>query len=147
VERVTYTETITLPPRTISVSTLTSVTSTSTVSLAAPTFTQVFGPQAGCVDIGEGPAQQLDLSVTGSNATQECKDLCTQMPACSFVYVQQLAPKWGGKTPHYQCFFNDHHLNATADLDCGRNDSVWGEANGFDAYGRGQPSAGNSSQV
>ncbi|TKA24601.1 hypothetical protein B0A50_06361 [Salinomyces thailandicus] len=133
----TITETVTAAS-TISATETESLTSTSTVALAAPRYSQVFGPKAGCTFTDDAPAQQLDDSITDSmEATQKCKDLCTQRAECSFVYIQHLFVDYGPTTPHYQCYFNDHPLDAAADLECGRNEGIWGEACGFDAMGRG----------
>ncbi|KAK5119874.1 hypothetical protein LTR85_007200 [Meristemomyces frigidus] len=139
VERdIKYTETVTLPAPTISLNATTSATTAFNLDLKVPTFTQVFGPTAGCEDIAKGPAQQLDTSITDvQDAIQQCKDACTQISSCAFVYVQHLFTDWGNTTPHFECWFGDHHLDAAADLECGLEVGVWGVANGFDAYGRG----------
>ncbi|TKA71293.1 hypothetical protein B0A55_07595 [Friedmanniomyces simplex] len=136
---VTYTETVTLPPSTVWLTVSTSATSTSTVALAAPSFTQVFGPKAGCIDQASSGGDQLDASITDiRNATQECQDLCAQIGLCEHVYVQRLFTDYGTVAPYFECSFNDQHLNVTRDLQCGNRVGTWDAAVGFDAYGRGQ---------
>ncbi|TKA78691.1 hypothetical protein B0A55_04489, partial [Friedmanniomyces simplex] len=88
---VTYTETVTLPPSTVWLTVSTSATSTRATALAAPSFTQVFGPKPGCIDQASSGGDQLDASVTDiRKATQECQDLCAQIGLCEHVYVQRL---------------------------------------------------------
>ncbi|RMZ30554.1 hypothetical protein D0859_05366 [Hortaea werneckii] len=125
---------------TISTTTTTDITSTSTVTLAAPKYTQVYGPESGCSIREDAESEQLDTSITDSNeASERCQTSCSQKPECSFVFAQQLFPDYGQTRPHFQCYFIDHHFNETMDLQCGQSERIWGEACGFDAEGRGQP--------
>lgn len=136
---VLHTTTITeRPTKYITSSTETCTTSTITVSYAAPTFTQVYGPRAGCIDAtASGPGKALDASIRDLHkATQECKSLCAQDPSCSFVYTQRLVTKRGG-TPHFQCSFNDQKLDAGDDLLCQKRPGLYGVAIGYDACERG----------
>lgn len=56
----------------------TTAAETKTVYAAAPSYTQVFGPQTGCADISYLDAQQLNASVTAQNdAVNRCKEYCT----------------------------------------------------------------------
>ncbi|KAI7657753.1 DNA replication licensing factor [Hortaea werneckii] len=126
---------------TISTTTTTDITSTSTVTLAAPTYTQVYGPESGCSIRENAQSEQLDNSITDSNeASERCQTSCSQKSECSFVFAQQLFPDYGQTRPHFQCYFIGHHFNETQDLQCGQSERIWGEACGFDAEGRGQPS-------
>lgn len=136
--RLTYTLTVTSGASTVVISTTTSVTSTSTLSLAAPTFTQVYGPAAGCEDISVRPALQLNSTITGSDAANElCHGWCKQEPQCAFLYVQQMFTDYGTTLPYFMCYGNDHKLNVTADLLCGLAEGIYGTACGFNACGRG----------
>lgn len=138
ITQVTITETV-APLTTLSVRSRTTETSTTTVSLAAPTFAPVFGPTAGCIDISVGPAQALPANVTSMReAVAECKEICAQEPSCKFVYVQHVFEHWGGRTPHYMCEMNKKHLKKRRDLRCGKKESIFGMARGFDAYDRGK---------
>ncbi|RMY51562.1 hypothetical protein D0865_06275 [Hortaea werneckii] len=126
---------------TISTTTTTDITSTSTVTLAAPTYTQVYGPQSGCSIREDAQSEQLDTSITDSKeASERCQASCSQKSECSFVFAQQLFPDYGQTRPHFQCYFIGHHFNETQDLQCGQSERIWGKACGFDAEGRGQPS-------
>ncbi|RMY93611.1 hypothetical protein D0862_09172 [Hortaea werneckii] len=127
---------------TISTTKTTEITSTSTVTLAAPTYTQVYGPESGCSISEDTESEQLDTSITDSTeASERCQTSCSQKPGCSFVFAQQLFPDYGQTRPHFQCYFIDHHFNETMDLQCGQSEGIWGRACGFDAEGRGQPPA------
>lgn len=136
-ERITFTSTLIIPAPTSTIVTSTSVTSTLTVTLPAPTYTHVFGPKDGCADLAAGPAQILNYNVTDvSEATQQCKDACSQISVCDFVFVQYMLPHYGTDEPYYECWFNPHHYE-TSDLNCTANSNVYGTANGFNALGRG----------
>lgn len=112
-------------------------TNTVTQTYAAPTFTKVYGPRAGCADTAPGKPKALDASITSMfNATQECQGLCEQDAKCSFVYIQRLFSESNGK-PYFGCTFNPEHLDAETDLDCQRKAGIYGVAVGYDAYERG----------
>lgn len=138
ITQVTVTETV--PPyTTLSVSSSTTVTSTSTISLESPTFTPVFGPRAGCVDVNAGPAEALSSNITSmAEAVSECKEICAQEPSCKHVYVQHFFEMWGDLEPHFMCEMNAKYLKPRRDLRCGKKASVFGMARGFDAHGRGK---------
>lgn len=122
----------------IPVSSTKTVTETSTVSLAAPTYTQIFGPEAGCSNLNAGKAEALDANITEDcEADKACKDLCSQEPTCKFLYVQRLFRDYGGASPYYQCYMNSKEFDEERDLVCGRQENIWGTARGFDACGRG----------
>lgn len=56
----------------------TSVVQTQTVYAAAPSYTRVFGPQAGCANVKASGARQLNASVTEqSDAVARCQEFCT----------------------------------------------------------------------
>jgi len=56
----------------------TSVVQTKTVYAAAPSYTKVFGPTAGCADINVVGALQLNATVTEqSDAVKQCQEFCT----------------------------------------------------------------------
>ncbi|KAK4953658.1 hypothetical protein LTR10_008261 [Elasticomyces elasticus] len=136
---ITYTNTITLPPSTAWITLGTSATSTATVALAAPTFTKVFGPEAGCIDQAYSGGDQLDQSITDvREAAQKCQDRCAQNSLCQGLYVQQLFTDYGDVKPYWNCNFNSQHLNVSRDLQCGNRVGIWGVAVGFDANGRGK---------
>ena len=138
ITQVSLTETV-APATTIAVSSATTETSTTTVSLAQPTYTPVFGPKAGCVDINVGPAQALPATVTSMRkAVKECKAICDQEPSCKFLYVQHVFENWGGREAHYVCEMNTKFLKERRDLRCGKKESIFGMARGFDARGRGE---------
>jgi len=131
------TETV-APETIVKVSSCTTVTSTATVSLAAPTFTAVFGPKPGCADVAKGPTKALDPKIkTMPAAADKCKALCAQDKGCKHVYVQHMYENWSGKQPHYVCEFNRDFLKPRRDLRCGKKESQFGNARGFDAKGRG----------
>lgn len=125
------------PEKTISSRTTSCTTSTVVETYAAPTFTKVYGPKAGCADIAPGRPKQLDDSFTNlADATRECRGLCEQDAHCEFVYVQRLFSESDGK-PYFGCVLNDRHLNAHRDLKCQEKSGIYGVALGFDAYDRG----------
>lgn len=139
ITQVTLTETV-QPVTTLAVSSSTTVTTTSTISLESPTFTPVFGPKAGCIDIAVGPAAALSSNITSMpEAVKECKEICAQEPSCKHIYVQHVFEMWGDREPHYMCNMNKKHLKPRRDLRCGKKESIFGMARGFDAYGRGKP--------
>jgi hypothetical protein len=114
-------------------------TATVTVSYAAPTFTQAFGPKAGCIDIASASSKILPHSVKDLHAAaQQCKSLCSQNADCAAVYVQHMSFVRGGPK-HYHCFFNDKELDAETDLQCfpKPKKTIYGVAIGYDACGRG----------
>ncbi|KAK3640469.1 hypothetical protein LTR56_011807 [Elasticomyces elasticus] len=136
---ITYTKTITLPPSTAWITLSTSATSTATVALAAPTFTKVFGPEAGCIDQAYSGGDQLVPSITDvQEAAQECQDRCAQNSLCAHVYAQRLFTDYGSVKAYWECNFNSRHLNVSRDLQCGNTVGIWGVAVGFDADGRGK---------
>lgn len=142
IDRLTITETITPPAAVITVSSTKTRTETSTVSLAAPTYAQIFGPEAGCSNMIAGKAEALDASITEDcEADKACKEICSQEPTCKFLYVQRLFPDYGGASPYYQCYMNAQAFDEKRDLQCGRQEGIWGNARGFDACGRGTASA------
>ncbi|KAK5733774.1 hypothetical protein LTR17_009478 [Elasticomyces elasticus] len=136
---ITYTKTITLPPSTAWITLSTSATSTATVALTAPTFTKVFGPEAGCIDQAYYGGDQLDPSITDvREAAQKCQDWCAQNSLCAHVHVQRLFTDYGSVKAYWECNFNSRHLNVSRDLQCGNTVGIWGIAIGFDANGRGK---------
>lgn len=142
ISRVTITETVTPPATVISVSSTKTITETSTVSLAAPTYSQNFGPEAGCSFLSAGKAEPLDASITEEcEADKACKDLCSQEPTCKFLFVQRLFQDYGGASPYYQCYMNPQAFDEQRDLQCGRQEGIWGVAKGFDVCGRGTAAA------
>lgn len=134
----TITETITPSVVVIPVSSVKTVTETSTISLVAPTYTANFGPKAGCSSLYSGRAEALANTVTEDcEADKACQEICSQEPTCKFLYVQLLFGDYGGSTPYYQCYMNDHDLDEAKDLQCGRQEGIYGLARGYDACGRG----------
>ena len=90
------------------------------------------------MDIAKAPAQALNGSITDVQKADElCKELCAQESKCSFVYVQHMRANYGDAIPYFECSFNNHHLESSKDLRCGKDVRMYGLANGFDAYGRG----------
>lgn len=135
-----YTKTVTLPAKTITLNTKASQTSTSVVTLAAPHYTQVFGPKAGCADVAANfTAEQLPNTITDeTEAMQKCQGMCTQKGECEHVFVQQMLTDYGDAKSYWECFFNDHTLVESTDLDCGQREGTYGKALGWDALGRGK---------
>lgn len=77
------------PQVTTSITQTISTLSVSTVKLAAPSFTQVWGPKAGCDDIGMKSVQTFMLSTLNeSTVTDTCKDTCLGMLAGSFLTIK-----------------------------------------------------------
>lgn len=62
---------------TISETITSAMTQTKTVSLAAPTFTQVWGPKAGCLDAGVSATENLNATATQDEAVVYCKKECS----------------------------------------------------------------------
>jgi hypothetical protein len=142
IDKVTCTETRTPAPVVIPVRTTTTVTETSTVSLIAPTLAHIYGPTAGCADLGVGKAHVLDNSITDQrHALDICKDVCEQEPTCKTLYVQRMFTNYGGATPYYECYMNDHAFVELTDLQCGQNVGIYNTAIAYDACGRGGPTA------
>ena len=138
IDRATVTETTCLPDVTIPVSSVKTVTETKTISLAAPTYAPNFGPKAGCSNMYAGRAEALDNKITEDcDADKACQEICSQEPSCKFLYVQQMFSDYGGSTPYFQCYMNDQPLDEKRDLQCGRQEGIYGMARGFDACGRG----------
>lgn len=132
------TTTLTVQPlKTVSTHVIKCTTATVVQTYAAPTFTKVYGPKAGCADIAPGRQVKLDDTIKRlPGATMECRSQCEQDATCEFVYVQRLFSQSDGR-PYYGCVLNDAHFDASKDLDCGRKAGVYGVALGFDARGRG----------
>jgi hypothetical protein len=141
-DQATITVTVTPSVVVIPVSSVKTITETSTISLVAPTYTANFGPKAGCSNLYAGQAEALpNTIVEDCEADKACKDICSQEPTCKFLYVQRLFGDYGGSTPYYQCYMNDKDLDEARDLQCGRQEGIWGVARGFDACGRGVANA------
>jgi hypothetical protein len=122
----------------IPVTTTSTVTETSTVSLAAPTYAPIWGPEAGCSNTNATSAEALPNDVTEEcEADKHCQAICDQTPTCKFLYVQKLFGDYGGATPYFQCYMNNEDFDAERDLQCGRQEGIWGMARGFDACNRG----------
>jgi hypothetical protein len=125
------------PQKTTTKKTTTCITSTIYETYAAPTFTKVYGPKAGCADVAPGVPTDLPSSVASlPDATEACKDLCEQDPHCSFMYVQRLFSESDGK-PFFGCLRSDKLFNPDTDLNCEPKQGVYGVALGFDAEDRG----------
>jgi hypothetical protein len=123
---------------TIPVTTTSTVIETSTVSLAAPTYAPIWGPEAGCSNMNATSAEALPNDVTEEcEADKHCQAICDQEPTCKFLYVQKLFQDYGGATPYFQCYMNNEDFDAERDLQCGRQEGIWGMARGFDACDRG----------
>lgn len=83
-------------------------------------------------------AEALPNTITDEcEADAACQEICSQQPACKFLYVQRLFGDYGGATPYFQCYMNGEEFDAERDLQCGRQEGIWGMARGFDACGRG----------
>jgi hypothetical protein len=134
------TTTLTVSPSTITIpiSSTKTLTETSTISLAAPTYSPDFGPKAGCSNIYASNAEALpNTIIEACDADKACQEICSQEPACKFLYVQLLFGNYGDSTPYFQCYMGDKEFEEKRDLQCGRDEGIWGEARGFDARGRG----------
>jgi hypothetical protein len=83
-------------------------------------------------------AEALPNDVTEEcEADKHCQAICDQTPTCKFLYVQKLFGDYGGATPYFQCYMNNEDFDAERDLQCGRQEGIWGMARGFDACDRG----------
>ncbi|KAJ9629359.1 hypothetical protein H2203_001732 [Taxawa tesnikishii (nom. ined.)] len=80
------------------------VTATKTLSLAAPSFTKVFGPQDGCIDVAVRANFALNSTVGQKDAIATCKAQCAQLGSCDFVYVQWMMQDYGTVTPFWECY-------------------------------------------
>ena len=137
-DQATITVTVTPSAAVIPVTSTKTLAETTTISLAAPTYSPVFGPEAGCSSLNAGRAEALpNTIVEDCEADKACQDICSQEPTCKFLYVQRLFGDYGGSTPYYQCYMNEKDFDETRDLQCGRQEGIWGMARGFDACGRG----------
>jgi hypothetical protein len=68
------------PEVTTSITQTISTLSVSTVKMAAPTYTQVWGPKVGCDDIGMKSTQTFMLATLNeTQVTEICKDTCMSM--------------------------------------------------------------------
>lgn len=134
---VTQIETV-APLATVAVSSATTLTSYATVSLTAPTFAPVFDPKAGCAHVNVSKKQALPPKIKSlPKAIEKCQAICEQESSCKSVYVQHMFENWSGKTPHYVCEMSEKFLKPRRDLRCGKKESIFGKARGFDAQGRG----------
>lgn len=118
------------------------VTSTSTtiLSLAAPTYSHVYSATAGCQDTPTVDTLQLDSSITDKDtAIAACQNSCSQNGKCASLFVQYLFPNYGSTAPVYKCFMNGQNFVEDSSLTCGLAENVWGVADAFDAVGRGVP--------
>ncbi|KAK6424119.1 hypothetical protein LTR95_016433 [Oleoguttula sp. CCFEE 5521] len=134
--------TITLTPANVVVPLTATLSSsaTTTLALAAPRFTQIFGPQAGCNNISVFNSTDLDTSVTDAGvAAQQCKAICKQEPRCKFLWVQKVLADYGALEPRFECGLNDEVFDKGTDLVCGGDTGIYGEACGFTVLGRGAP--------
>jgi len=101
----------------------TSVVQTKTVYAAAPSYTKVFGPEAGCADTKAIGAQQLNATVTEqTDAVAQCQEFCTGeyclawssissrlivysgQANCSSVFVQHMDTDYAPLTSFWKCF-------------------------------------------
>ncbi|KAK6432783.1 hypothetical protein LTR95_011043 [Oleoguttula sp. CCFEE 5521] len=113
---------------------------TTTLALAAPSFTQIFGPRAGCNNIGVLNSTDLDPSITDAGvASQQCKTICKQEPRCKFLWVQKMLADYGALEPRFECGLDDAVFDEGRDLVCGCDEGIHGEACGFAVLGRGVP--------
>ncbi|GAB7346990.1 hypothetical protein MBLNU459_g3143t1 [Dothideomycetes sp. NU459] len=125
---------------TISETITSATTQTKTVSLAAPTFTQTWGPKDGCLDLGVSATASLNATATENDAVAYCQSECSKQSECDFVWVQNIFPHYGGVTSFWECYFNAHPLNETSDVECGQSTRIWGTAIGYSALNRGHES-------
>ncbi|KAH0028750.1 hypothetical protein KCU78_g3542, partial [Aureobasidium melanogenum] len=101
--------------------------------MAAPSFTQVWGPKAGCDDIGMKSVQTFMLSTLNeSQVTDTCKSTCLETPDCMFLYVQLTYPA----NNFWNCYYNNHTFDEKKDLNCSKDTSIWGIAKGHSVVGR-----------
>lgn len=137
----TATKTITTETATESFTQTLSTTKTATITLAAPSYTHVYGPETGCQDTVDANTLALDSNVTvKADATELCKDWCTQTSDCTSLYVQYMFPAYG-VTPFWQCYANDQKFDADSDLLCNLTTNIWGEADAYNTLGRGKPAS------
>nr|OQO26602.1 hypothetical protein B0A51_08283 [Rachicladosporium sp. CCFEE 5018] len=133
--------TTTLTPSKVVVPLTATLTSSTTITLAlpAPSFTQIFGPQAGCNNIGVFNSTDLDTSITDAGvAAQQCKAICKQEPRCKFLWVQNMLADYGSLEPRFECGLNNEALEPR-NLVCGGDEGIYGDACGFTVLGRGAP--------
>ncbi|KAI5275892.1 hypothetical protein E4T47_01087 [Aureobasidium subglaciale] len=104
----------TVAPRvTVSTTQTVSTQSIITVEKAAPSFTQVWGPKAGCDDIGMASAQTFMVAtMTEEQVTNICKATCMT-------------------NNFWNCYINTHGFDEEKDLDCNKDTSIWGMAKGY----------------
>lgn len=113
-------------------------TATTTLSLAAPTYSHVYAATAGCQDTPTIDTLQLDPSITDKEtAVAACQSSCSQNGQCSSLFVQYLFPSYGATAPVYKCFMNEQNFVESSNLVCGLAENVWGAADAYDAVGRG----------
>ncbi|KEQ98137.1 hypothetical protein AUEXF2481DRAFT_36634 [Aureobasidium subglaciale EXF-2481] len=124
----------TVAPRVTESSTQTvSIQSIITVEKAAPSFTQVWGPKAGCDDIGMASAQTFMVAtMTEEQVTNICKATCMKQANCVFLYVQSIYPA----NNFWNCYINTHGFDEEKDLECSKDTSIWGMAKGYSVVDR-----------
>lgn len=138
IDRVTITETATPSAVVIPLTATTTLTETTTLSFAAPTYTQIYGPKSGCADVSSVKTQPLAPGCDKyEDAVSQCQDICAQESTCRFLYVQRMFTNYGDAKPHFQCYMNDHELDESKDLQCGKKEGIFGNARGYDACDRG----------
>ncbi|GAB7342840.1 hypothetical protein MBLNU457_g0966t1 [Dothideomycetes sp. NU457] len=117
----------------------TTVAQTKTVYAAAPSYTKVFGPKAGCADVVAVGAKQLNETVSEQSvAVKQCQEFCTSQANCSSVFVQHMDTDYAPLVPFWKCFTNNETFDAATDVQCGRTTGIWGNAVAFNALDRGQ---------
>jgi len=138
IDRVTITETATPSAVIIPLTATTTRTETTTLSFAAPTYTPIYGPKAGCADVSSIKSQPLAQGCDNfEDAVSQCQDICEQEPTCRFLYVQRMWANYGSSKPNFECYMNDHEFDESKDLQCGKKEGIFGNARGYDACGRG----------
>ncbi|KAI5203345.1 hypothetical protein E4T39_04254 [Aureobasidium subglaciale] len=118
------------PQVTVSSTQTVSVQSIITIEKAAPSFTQVWGPKAGCDDTGMSSAQSFMVAtMTEEQVTNICKTTCTrsEQADCVFLYVQSIYPA----NNFWNCYINTHGFDEDRDLNCSKDTSIWGMAKGY----------------
>ncbi|KAI4765789.1 hypothetical protein E4T52_02837 [Aureobasidium sp. EXF-3400] len=114
-----------VPEVTTSITQTITTLSVSTVKKPAPVFTQVWGPEVGCDDIGMKSAQTFMLATMNeSQVTEICQDTCIN---CMFLMVQSIYPA----NHFWNCYYNDHAFNEKKDLNCSKDTLIWGTAKGY----------------
>lgn len=73
-----------VPSTTIVMTMTSSVTETSTITLAAPTFTHVWGPKPGCADLRPDTNESLAPSMVKREAVSTCQASCARRSSDSF---------------------------------------------------------------